>query len=144
MNILNNKGAAAIEFAIVLPVLLTILFGIVEFGLIMYNKAMITNASREGARQAALYREDASGTPYSLTCGEITSVINTYTDGHLVTFGSATGVKPPVYDPSSCAPVPGSPLSITVNYAYDYLVLPNFAGLGATLDLSATTVMYKE
>lgn len=38
------------EFALVLPVLLLILFGIIEFGLVMFDQAVITNASREGAR----------------------------------------------------------------------------------------------
>lgn len=43
----SQKGASAVEFALVLPLLMLILFGIIEFSLLMYNKAMITNASRE-------------------------------------------------------------------------------------------------
>ncbi|HKK00735.1 MAG TPA: TadE/TadG family type IV pilus assembly protein, partial [Desulfuromonadales bacterium] len=46
----HERGASAVEFALVLPLLLVILFGIIEFGFILYDKAMITNASREGAR----------------------------------------------------------------------------------------------
>ena len=53
----NNKGASAVEFALVLPILIVLLFGIVEFGLLMYNKAVITNASREGARDGHLFAE---------------------------------------------------------------------------------------
>ena len=45
----NQKGAALIEFAIVLPLLLLLVFGAIEFGLLFYNKQVITNASREGA-----------------------------------------------------------------------------------------------
>ena len=48
----NQKGAAILEFAIVLPFLLVLVFGMIEFGLIAYNKQVITNASREGARWA--------------------------------------------------------------------------------------------
>ena len=46
----HQKGAVAVEFALILPVLVLLLFGIVEFSLLMYNKQILTNASREGAR----------------------------------------------------------------------------------------------
>ena len=46
----NQNGAALVEFAIVLPVLLMLIFEMIEFSLLLYDKAMITNASREGAR----------------------------------------------------------------------------------------------
>ena len=46
----NQNGAALVEFAIVLPLLLILIFGIIEFGVMFYDKAMITNATREGAR----------------------------------------------------------------------------------------------
>src|ERR1700758_4127008 len=46
----KQAGVAAVEFAIVLPVLLLIIFAIVELGIALYDKAVITNASREGAR----------------------------------------------------------------------------------------------
>jgi Flp pilus assembly protein TadG len=50
MNKLNERGAVAAEFALLLPVLLIILFGIIEFGMIMYGREIVTNAAREGAR----------------------------------------------------------------------------------------------
>ena len=43
------------EFAIVMPLLFVILFGIIEFGILLYDKAMITNASREGARAGIVF-----------------------------------------------------------------------------------------
>jgi Flp pilus assembly protein TadG len=48
----SQKGAAAIEMAIVMPVLVVLVFGIIEFSLAFYNQSMITNASRVGARAA--------------------------------------------------------------------------------------------
>ena len=50
----DQKGAAAIEFAIVLPVLAAILFGTIDFALALYNKQVLTNASRELARHAII------------------------------------------------------------------------------------------
>jgi Flp pilus assembly protein TadG len=52
MMIRDQNGGAAVEFAIILPLLIALLFGIVEFGLLLYNKQIITNASREGARDS--------------------------------------------------------------------------------------------
>ena len=49
-KITNQDGVAAVEFAIILPFLVILIFGMIEFSLVLYNKAMITNASRVGAR----------------------------------------------------------------------------------------------
>ena len=49
-QLIGQKGVAAVEFAIVLPFLVLLVFGTIEFGLMFYNKQVITNASREGAR----------------------------------------------------------------------------------------------
>ena len=46
MSKMNERGAVAAEFALLLPVLLTILFGIIEFGFIMYGREVVTNASK--------------------------------------------------------------------------------------------------
>ena len=48
------RGAAAVEFAVILPLLLMILFGILEFGRILYVNQALSWAAREGARVAAL------------------------------------------------------------------------------------------
>lgn len=50
----RERGAAAVEMAIVLPLLLLILGGVVEFGRAMFLQNMATNAAREGARMRAL------------------------------------------------------------------------------------------
>ena len=50
-----NNGSAVVEFAIVLPILLLIVFGIINFGVLMYNQSVITNAAREGARWASIH-----------------------------------------------------------------------------------------
>ena len=50
MKLKNQRGASAVEFAVVLFPLVLLVFGIIDFGFLLYNKAMLTNASREGAR----------------------------------------------------------------------------------------------
>lgn len=50
----GEKGASAVEFAIILPILIILIFAIVQFG-IAYNKYIaVTHAVREGARLAAV------------------------------------------------------------------------------------------
>ena len=61
----SHKGVAAVEFALILPLLLVISFGLIEFGLFMYNQQVITNAAREGARVGIVQREAAQGGRYS-------------------------------------------------------------------------------
>ena len=50
----SERGAAAVEFALVMPLLLLLVFGIVEFGLIMNRQITVTHAAREGARYYSL------------------------------------------------------------------------------------------
>ena len=51
----DENGAAVIEFAIAVPVLLTMIFGIFQFGLVFFASAGIQHALGEGARQATLF-----------------------------------------------------------------------------------------
>ena len=52
----NKRGQALIEFAFILPFLLVIVGGIVDFGLAFFVGQVIVNAAREGARAGAVVR----------------------------------------------------------------------------------------
>ncbi|GAA5102533.1 TadE/TadG family type IV pilus assembly protein [Haloechinothrix salitolerans] len=54
----DDRGAAAVEFAIVLPVLLLLVFGIIDFGRALNAQVTLTQAAREGARLEALDQDD--------------------------------------------------------------------------------------
>jgi Flp pilus assembly protein TadG len=54
----NEKGASAVEFALVLPIFVMIVFGIFQFGIAFNNWIAITHAAREGARLAAVGHYD--------------------------------------------------------------------------------------
>lgn len=49
-----DRGAAAVEFALLLPLLLFIVFGIIDFGRALNAQVTLTQAAREGARLEAL------------------------------------------------------------------------------------------
>src|SRR5690349_9007117 len=50
----TERGASAVEFAIILPVLFLVIAGIVDFGRFFFLKIQLTNAAREGARMAVV------------------------------------------------------------------------------------------
>lgn len=50
----SERGAAAVEMALMLPVLILLIGGIVDFGRAYYTQIMLTNAAREGARAAVV------------------------------------------------------------------------------------------
>ena len=69
----KERGAAAVEMAIVLPMLLLVIGGLVDFGRAFYLNAVITNASREGARMVAM----------NYDTGRATTRVNTALGGSL-------------------------------------------------------------
>ena len=139
MNIKDQKGAAAVEFAIVLPVLLLVLFGIIEFSLAFYDKAMITNASREGARAGIVLRDPP------LTDVEIKGIVDNYISGSLISFDGASVLAITITPVDTSSLTTGDPLTVTVSYPYNFYLLPGFvAGLTDGLTLNATTIMNME
>lgn len=119
----RQQGVAAVEFALIFPIFLLIVFSTIELGIILYDKAVITNASREAARAGIVLR-----TP-KLTSTEIAAVATTYCNNNLLSFAPAA--PPSVTVPSGAQGGFGVPLTVTVSYTYQ--------GLGLTKLLSAIT-----
>src|SRR5215472_18044642 len=64
----GDRGAAAVEFALLLPLLLLLVFGIIDFGRAINAQITLTQAAREGARLAALGQPNVvSGTQAAAT-----------------------------------------------------------------------------
>ena len=143
----NQNGAAMVEFAIVLPLLLIFIFGIIEFSVMFYDKAIITNASREAARVGIVY--SSSVVLPSFTKAQRDALIHStaisYSEAHLITFGGSS--TPTTTIAGDCTDNPGrtnagTTLTTRVKYTYTYLVLPNFiSSLIGPMNLSAETVM---
>jgi Flp pilus assembly protein TadG len=134
MRRLDERGAAAAEFALLLPVLLTILFGIIEFGMIMYGREVVTNASREGARAGIVQRVPP------LTPGEITTVATNYLTGTGINTADVVIAVP------ASGGVTGTPVTVTATYSYPWLIpyIPTMLGLPAPLPIAMSTTMLHE
>ena len=132
----SQSGASAVEFAIVLPILVLLVFGIIEFSVAFYDKAMITNASREGARAGIVFRVPP------VTDDEITNVVNTHLGSSLITFGGPTTANTTV---TRNGYNPGDELKVSVNYTYTFLLVPSFVtSLSGGINLVAETIMRME
>ncbi|MDL1983398.1 MAG: pilus assembly protein [Deltaproteobacteria bacterium] len=148
MKIENQKGAVAVEFAIVLPLLVLLLFGIIESSLFLYDKTMITNASREGARAGIVYSY-----PNRISDEEIATVVKNYCKDNLITFNDDPDATDPlvVEIARTGSNSSGDSLTVKVKYRYDFLVLPDISELFGSADstsleinLEAETVMRLE
>jgi hypothetical protein len=121
--------------------------GIMEFGIVLYNKAILTDACREGARAGVVFRANSATFSYNpLTEAEIRNVINNYVQGRLLTFGTPFDAQTDVavaWDPNP--PVHGGEVDVRVNFTYTFLALPKLGDMGSgTLNLSARSVMRME
>jgi Flp pilus assembly protein TadG len=134
MTPLDERGASAVEFAILLPVLLLILFGTIEFGMVMYSREVLTNASREGARAGIVQQVPKP------TVGEIQNVVTNYLTGTGITMANVTFPNGGVTGAGGVFP---NNLTVAVQYRYDFFV-PTILNLGTSINLTAQTVMRHE
>ena len=154
LMIQDEHGGSLVEFAIVMPLLFVILFGIIEFGILLYDKAMITNASREGARagivfDATLRNEDntinSEGVKARVQDAVDAYLTNVDDNVYLISFGSGSTYS------VNCSDVnlSGDPLTVTVSYRFDFLAFSGLitllgGDLADFLNLNAETVMRME
>jgi Flp pilus assembly protein TadG len=126
MGILKkNDGQALVEFAIILPILLLILMGIVEFGMMLNSYLTVRNACREGARTAIVGSSDV----------EIKSLILTVSKA-LNNTDLTINITPGQSNRKS-----GAPLTVEVKYNY-HLTVPIISGIfGNVIVLDAQTTM---
>jgi Flp pilus assembly protein TadG len=121
----NDRGAAAVEFALVLPLLLILIFGIIDFGRLLNAKITLTEAAREGARATALLGGDAGSERARAAA-----------DGY--------AIEDPAVAPCPSSPGPDDDATVTVTYEFQFItpisLLLGGSGDG-TVELSAKGVM---
>lgn len=108
----NERGAAAVEFALIAPLLFMLIFGITEFGLAWSQKEVFIQAAREGARFAAVGCEDGS-------CGgsEVQDRVTDAAVGYSITGGTgAISVSPNACGPSTTND------TVTVSWSQDFSI----------------------
>ena len=105
----DQSGQAMIEFALIMPILLILVVGIVEFGRAWNVQQVMTDAAREGARKAAVFDE-------SVTEADVRNTIMRALATSAIDTGSAT-VAYPGWDAGTNDPVT---VSIQVPYRFTF------------------------
>ncbi|MDC0663760.1 TadE/TadG family type IV pilus assembly protein [Marinobacter sp. SS21] len=142
----HQQGTEVVEFAITASLLFLILFGIIETSVVLFDKATLTNASREGSRTGILWRPD----PRNLATedNEITQAIDDYASDYLISLGGAASMSTDVQrvDVDGDGTFnSGDQVVVTITYPYQFLLLPEFLDTSfGNFELSATTVMRAE
>jgi uncharacterized protein (UPF0333 family) len=149
----GESGQVLIEFALVVPVLLLMVVGIIDFGLAFNTWNTAQNAAREGARIAAVSSSEAtiknrakvSGGSIGLVATDITlscnrpSVNNTFYDCTQNLQGSGTCTNGPCPTPGTWLEVEGDIVQVNIQHAYKFITpLPRLVGLGSSIPLKAS------
>lgn len=129
------RGAAAVEFALVLPLLLTILFGTIEWGYYFFTRQIVINSAREGARVGTLQSMQSSDA--------VTAAKNYLTGSGLVLKSDGGTVGGTVYTSPAAGTCPTESSCIRIVYT-----LPTLTGfldgiLGSTRSIDAYAEMRK-
>ena len=129
-----ERGAVAVEFALILPLLLMLVLGIIEFGFGYHAWDATQNAGREGARLGAVSSDQfaiiarAEGTA-SLLDQNLLDVTITCQHATGGPFGTCDG--PTDWDE-------GDIVRVQVDYSYGFITpLPGFVGLGAQMSMTS-------
>jgi len=132
----DQKGVAAVEFALILLPLVLLIFGAIEFTTALYDKAVITNASREGARAGIVYDDPRRSN------SDIVDAVSRYCSDNMISLGGDSDISTQIIRGGDTA---GDPLTVRVTYTYNFLVLPNFiTSLAPGITMEAETVMRME
>jgi Flp pilus assembly protein TadG len=127
---------AMVEMVITLPLLLMLLFAVAEFGVIFARWQTLTNAAREGARTAVVFRAPCSAAAVDT---EVRQVVRDYAasagitlaDGDIGVLGTCGGLD--------------SDSVVDVSHTYTFTVLPRLAAsLSPDIDLDTSATMRNE
>lgn len=138
----NERGAALIETAITIPIILLVSVGIFEFGRAFQVQQVLTNAAREGARIAIIE---------SSTETDIRTAVTTYMKGGGLVAATVDAATVTVARDEAFS-VPGATASqVTISYPFSFMVLKPVARLinqdttlGDAVVMTATATMRNE
>jgi hypothetical protein len=143
----RRRGQSLVEFALVLPIFMLILSGILDFGFLLYSRMSVINAAREGARTAVMIQAPIAGEIVSTAKDSAVSAAAqggiTVDRGHVDVTCLQTSVSP-----TSITPVPGGcdhavsgdSVSVKIDYSY-HTFFPLFFGTAFNLDSTVQMVI---
>ena len=128
----DERGAAAVEFALVVPLLLMLVFGIVDFGYMVNRVSMVNNAARDAAREGSL-----AGTQASITATATAALDGVPGTTVMVTCRKPDGTDCASYDADAAS---GGTTVVTISYEHE-MITPIAFIFGDSVNLSRTAQM---
>jgi len=134
----DERGAAAVEFALVVPLLILLLFGIISYGVMLSFRQSLSQAAAEGARAASVtyVTADKQAAGYTAVNEALNSFGVTCAAGALKKGGATVGTCA-VSAPGACTPAATTGVQcVTVTISYSYRanpLVPSFPGVGAVM-----------
>jgi len=136
----SDDGAAAVEFALVVPLLVLVLFGIISYGVMLSFRQSLSQAAAEGARAAAVtfLEDDKKDEAVLAVTGALDSFDVSCTEGgDLIRDGEGDVGACDISEPKACVPAAGEGVQcVIVTLTYDYKnssIVPTFPGVGIIL-----------
>ncbi len=127
----SERGSTAVEFALLLPILATLTFGMIDFGRMLWFQEVLVNATRTGARQGTLFNSGNGST-------EIQGfVAQSLTNGGVPAAGLNVAV-------TGLGTGQGNPLTVTSTIPWQFMVVDGLIPSLTTNQLQATVVMMNE
>lgn len=133
----SDRGAELIEMVVVLPLLLLMMFGIIDFGFMFQRYVVLTNAAMEGARVGVLPGYSAADAQDRATTYASTGGIP----------GTVTAVATPVSLADSAGGTwPGLEVTVTYPYSYQFIgpIVSMFGGNFTSVTLTARSTMRRQ
>jgi Flp pilus assembly protein TadG len=119
----DDCGQALLEFALTIPIVLVVLFGIFDFGRAMYTYDMVTSAARVGARYAIVHGSSCTPAP---ACTATSAVIQTYVRSVVAGANSnsfnVSATWPAATGCSGGTATPQCPVSVSASYPFAFLL----------------------
>ena len=109
-DIKNERGQTMTEFALILPLLVVLLFGIIQFGIIFNNYVTLTDAVRAGARTGAVSR--GTSNPSAACVNQVLGAAGNLNQAQLQPTVSCTSPW-----------TPGSDVTVSASYPYNISLL---------------------
>ena len=126
----REKGNVAVELALAMPLLLFLMAGIIDLSLLFWEKHVITNATREGARAAARAVDTGTAVVPQMTQSQVQQVVQDYVDqfGLQNLDGSPLVLNSSTFSYTWTNTSSGPVLNVSLNQIpYKMMLLPNFS-----------------
>lgn len=126
----SERGAIAVEFALLAPVMVMLLLGIMEFGRAYNVQVTLTNAAREGVRNMAINNSQSAAVSVTKSAA---GVLNPQLKDSDIAF-TFRNIPETIPAPTSCSP--GRQVTVTITYS-----LTTMTGIAGPFGMTGTGAM---